>query len=588
MKKVLLIFLCLSLFSSIKIQAQTKPSWGNWVKVNTSFVDLSISFINVKNCGSNVTLGYSYYRFLNNTYDEHGYVDVSFSYHDCDGVSRKLSQRVLLSKTGIDQAGGYWFMSNGDRITEIRPTSVYLPGKKIWISWDENMVATDQWKKHYGDEVANLVNEFNQNQTTFSDSYSKLNNQISQIKDPTKKAQLQNQLEQYNTRFQQLKQDATQNKSTSNTEELSKNVENIKQLNSNVQSLMSDADNAAANDNSDAQSNDQRNDDANSSSAQSADAARNKAAEEEKAKLKYQQERKEWHAQQREVQAAQETTAATNLVNGAASASDIIGNIQSNLSDRNFFNGSSTHLGINAGLISPNTPMITTTSGGYSNITSPFQLGADIGLTFHPVITDNAALKITGNFVAALDPIAFLSGDGSSTSNTSTDNMDATTISSSTAINYDFGAEVALGAKNVKAIGGYYFRHYGLSYDVSTTTDTYSGDNTTTNNFNENGSIDYNSKRMEFGLRLGDYHGTMVDLIYGLESFTDADRTSKQFPVYKISIWKFSGFKFFAEYGKGIAYGNNYLPWLNDSNSDKKGTYINVGLIYNIDWLWKW
>lgn len=308
-------------------------------------------------------------------------------------------------------------------------------------------------------------------------------------------------------------------------------------------------------------------------------------------KMRYQQSRMNWHAEQREIQGEQTTKAAQNAALGIAGATGMIGNIQNKLSDKNFYTGASSHLGVSLGIVSPNTPIVVNTfnaNNSYSAITTPFQAGILLGLDSHPVITDNLAWRIKGSFVAALDPIGWLSGDGTSTTSSTVANMDISNTTGGSTTNYDFGSELAGGSERIKVLGGYYFKHYLKTYQSNTTADTYVGDNTVTMNSSDIGSVDFSANRMEFGLRLGENSGTMIDFIYGMERFKDEDGTTQKFPVYKINVWKFSGFRYFVEYAQGIAYGQNILAWRKESDANKKGLYLNLGVSYSIDWLWKW
>jgi len=145
MKQIIFLASLMFVVSASSLQAQ---SWSEWVRLNnTAGVDASVSFKVVSNCSN---FSYSFYRTNNETYSERGSLSFSYKYYDCDGVQKTGNGMIMLSKTGIDQSEGYWFLTRGGMIRDIKIEELYMPEKKIWIKRGLNGETIDVWKQKYG------------------------------------------------------------------------------------------------------------------------------------------------------------------------------------------------------------------------------------------------------------------------------------------------------------------------------------------------------------------------------------------------------------------------------------------------------
>jgi len=117
MKHKFLLFLIA--FIAVSFYSNAQKKWGEWTFLkNNSGVEAYISFSEVKTCG---TMRYCYYR-LRNDKAFTNYVTLlngSFKYTDCDGKERKVPFNIQLGKTGVDEAGGYWYLSNGSGVYDV-------------------------------------------------------------------------------------------------------------------------------------------------------------------------------------------------------------------------------------------------------------------------------------------------------------------------------------------------------------------------------------------------------------------------------------------------------------------------------------
>ncbi|TXJ22451.1 MAG: hypothetical protein E6Q24_21060 [Chitinophagaceae bacterium] len=106
-------------FIAISFSSHAQKQWSDWTFLsNSSGVDAYISFSEVKTCGNS---RYCYYR-LRNDRSLAGYASLygSFKYTDCDGKERKTPFTIYLNRTGIDEAGGYWYLSDGSGVYDIK------------------------------------------------------------------------------------------------------------------------------------------------------------------------------------------------------------------------------------------------------------------------------------------------------------------------------------------------------------------------------------------------------------------------------------------------------------------------------------
>jgi hypothetical protein len=145
MKYIKILFIALMFLSATSnLKAQ---NWTNWVSLqNRLDIDVSVSF-SFNNLSCN--MGNGHYRINNNTYSANGYIVVAFKYVDCNGSMQDQMQTKSLSRTGLDEDGGYWFTTSSDNIRDIRMQEAFIPEKKMWIKLI-NGVVVDVWKQRYG------------------------------------------------------------------------------------------------------------------------------------------------------------------------------------------------------------------------------------------------------------------------------------------------------------------------------------------------------------------------------------------------------------------------------------------------------
>ncbi len=131
-------------------------SWGTWVQLwSYEGHSCSISFNIVPNCKN---FSYSFYRTDNNIVYDKGFVTFSFKYFDCDGHQSTENGTVRLSKSGIDDDQGQWFLTNGGRIIDIKVDEVFIPEREVWLK-RINGQTVDYWKQRYGNQPKKEISE---------------------------------------------------------------------------------------------------------------------------------------------------------------------------------------------------------------------------------------------------------------------------------------------------------------------------------------------------------------------------------------------------------------------------------------------
>lgn len=100
--------------------------WSNWVSFNNNKgVSAAISFLVRKGPD-----GISYFQ-TNNTYIfKGGTLFFAFDYTDDKGRAQTQTGMIDLEKSGVDKDPGYWFISNGGSVTNIRVTRIDLPSEQ--------------------------------------------------------------------------------------------------------------------------------------------------------------------------------------------------------------------------------------------------------------------------------------------------------------------------------------------------------------------------------------------------------------------------------------------------------------------------
>jgi hypothetical protein len=116
--------LCLLIaFVAISFSSHAQIQWSGWTSLNNdSGVVAYISFVEIKTCGN---MKYCYFRFRNDRAMPNATLQGSFKYRDCEGKEQEQLFVVYLSKTGIDQNEGKWYLSNGSGVYNIKVDKVY-------------------------------------------------------------------------------------------------------------------------------------------------------------------------------------------------------------------------------------------------------------------------------------------------------------------------------------------------------------------------------------------------------------------------------------------------------------------------------
>ena len=247
-----------------------------------------------------------------------------------------------------------------------------------------------------------------------------------------------------------------------------------------------------------------------------------------------------------------------------------------------FFGNNQYHIGFSLGIASPTVPLLInestiTTDGDTSNRSfaqSPAQGGIQAGLSFHPLVNDNVSIGVLGSGTYTRGLISLVGKDLS----IATEYGTASAVEKCTGFNYQYGLEAAVGFPKIKLLTAYNKLHYRTDFSRKSEAGGAIGDTSSTQRANPN----YSANRFEIGIRFGKMRHTCIDLLYGIESFTDEDGSRKTFPVYKLAINKPHGISICAQYGKGIAFGSNKYEWKSESAQEKSSLYLSVGLNINL------
>lgn len=148
MKKLILLTLLLLPCLTTELFAQ---GWSNWVSFNNNKgVSAAISFLIRRGPD-----GISYFQ-TNNTYIfKGGTLFFAFDYTDDKGRAQTQTGMIDLEKSGVDKDPGYWFISNGGSVTNIRVTRIDLPSDEAAGSGPDNSSGAHDGGSSYGSNTGN-------------------------------------------------------------------------------------------------------------------------------------------------------------------------------------------------------------------------------------------------------------------------------------------------------------------------------------------------------------------------------------------------------------------------------------------------